>query len=339
MKKILSILIFSVAILLWGVCLFNVNAVSATTTTIKFQSAYPQSSVVTPNLKLFVKNVEKYTNGEVKIKLFWPGQLVETKEAFNALQRGMIGGLSCSMVAFVGIVPEAGGEWLPYAWENSSDFVDIYLNRGYLDLMREALAKHGIYYLAPLSGGANGLITKFPVHKLEDLAGKKIRALGLIGETVRLLGAAPVSLPATEQYMALQRGTVDGVDFSLYTIEAYKFYEVVDYVITPPIFTPGLLSIQLSAKVWDTLSPKNKEAINRAAEQALMQAALYAEVNDRRVDKFCKEKGINIIEFPPEEIKRFREAVFPVYESHAKKSDLCARQVEIIQKYWNEKGR
>ena len=319
-------------------CLFNVSTVSATTT-IKFQSVYPKTSFLAENLLFFAEKVDEYTKGEVKIKLYWPGQLVRMKESFAALQRGMIEGLALCPLYVAGVVPEGNGEFLPYSWGNATEAIDIFLNYGYLDLMKEAFAKHGVHYLVPLDCASMGLMTTFPVHKVEDLKGKKIKTSGLSGEAIKLLGGTPTVLSPTEQYMGLQRGTIEGTVYPLYTINTYKFYEVLDYVILPTFHTPATVDILFNAEVWDKLSPANKDAISRAGLEVMRLAVRIGDEKDEIGFRTCKEKGVEVITLSSKEAKRFREILFPIYESHAKKSDLCARQVEIIKAYWKEKGK
>lgn len=338
MRRTLSGLL-SVVVLFAVVCLFSVNTVSAKTT-MKLQGLYPQVSDASQSYIFFADKVKEYTKGEVEIKIFWPGQLVKLGEAFNAVQRKMIEGYCGCSHYYPSIFPEASGEQLPYAWKNIDEALDIYLNYGYLDLMREAARKYGAYYVSPFSVATSGLITKFPIRKLEDMKGKKIRSPGMQGEVTKALGATPVTLAGTEQYVALQRGTIDGTFYPWYCVQTYGFGDVVDYVMAPPFLTPSTCSsIILNVEVWDTLSPENQEAINRAGMETMWRSFLYSKLADERAVKFFKEKGIEIIELSPEERERFKKAVMPVYESHAKKSDLCAKQVEILKKYWAEKEK
>ena len=335
MRRTLSGLISVVCL----VAVFFISTANAAVTTIKLQSIYPKVSGAGQCYVFFAKKVDEYTNSEVMVKLFWPGQLVKTKEVFSALQRGMIEAAGCSLLYYAGVVPESLGQWLPYSWKDPRDVIEVYLNHGYLDLMREATAKHGVHYIAPIGCGTMGLMTKFPIHKLEDLKGKKIRAAGVAGKTAEALGAVPVALVSSEQYVALQRGTIDGAIYPWYTIEDYNFFEVIDYISSPALNTPGIVDLLISGKVWNKLSPAHKEAIDRAGIEAMWRSFLYGELKDKRAYSFCKEKGIENITLTPKELKRFKEATSVVYGAHAKKSDLCARQVEILKKYWKKKGR
>lgn len=305
---------------------------------IKFQSVYPETSFYADHLKIFMEKVDKYTGGDVKIKLYWPGQLVKTGEAWKALQRGMIEGLALGAFYGAGFMPEGNGGFLSLAWANDQEMVDIFLNRGFLEVMREAGAQHNMRYLVPLSAGSMGLLTKFPVQKLEDLKGKKIKSAGISAEFLKSFGVAPVSLAQTEQYMALQRGTIDGTHYPDYTLETYKLYEVVDYVIKPALQTPVPVAMWLNLKTWDGLSPANKDAVEKAAIETMKEAAELGRKKDEAAWAFAEKHGVKLMQLPPDELKRFRAAVMPFWDEHAKKSPLCAKQVEILKNYRKEKG-
>lgn len=331
MKKTLSAIVALIA-LATVVGLFNVNTADAAKV-IKFQSVYPETSFYADHLKIFAEKVNKYSGGDVKIKLYWPGQLVKSKEGWKALQRGMIEGLALGAFYGAGFMPEGNGGFLSLAWENDQEMVDIFLNHGFLEVMREAGAQHNMRYLVPLSAGSMGLLTKFPVRTLDDLKGKKIKSAGISAEFLKSLGVAPVSLSQTEQYMALQRGTIDGTHYPDYTLETYKLYEVVDYIIKPALQTPVPVAMWLNLKTWNGLSPANKEAVEKASIETMKEAAELGRKKDEDAWAFAEKHGVTLMKLPPDEVKRFRDAVMPFWEAHAKKSPLCAKQVEILKNY------
>ena len=82
------------------------------------------------------------------------------------------------------------------------------------------------------------------------------------GKIVKALGGSSVALSGAEQYTALQRGTADGTDYPWYTLRDYKFYEVVSYVSSPTLHSPGMVEILFNNKVWEGLSADEQAAIN-----------------------------------------------------------------------------
>ncbi len=306
--------------------------------TLRVQIAYPEASSVSDNAKFFAQKVAEYTQDEVKVKLYYPGQLVKAKEALTAMRRGMIDGYIGSGLYFSGSIPEVNGEWLPYSWRNVNEMLDIYYGYGFLDIMRKAFEKNDSIYVAPISVATMGLMTKFPVNSVDDLKGKKIRASGMEAKIVEMLGASSVNLEGAEQYSALQRGTVDGTDYPWYTLEDYNFYEVVDYISNPALHTPGVVEITLSKKTWNKLSDDHKDAINHAGWNTAIHSARLQIGNDEEAYKFAEENGIKNIVLSKEKLSKFKERTNPLYTEHMNESELCAEQVRILGEYFQKLG-
>lgn len=315
--------------------IFIFTGMAAAKKELNIQLVYPKASSVAANTLFFADKVEKLTNGDIKIKIFYPDELVKANEGLTAMQRGMIDGYIGSMLYYAGVIPEVNGEWLPFSWKSVSEAMDIYFNYGYLDIMRKATAKQGCYYVAPISVAKMGLMTNFPINKMEDLNGKKIRAVGMEGKIVKALGGSSVSLSGAEQYTALQRGTADGTDYPWYTLRDYKFSEVVSYVSSPTLHSPGIVEILLNNKVWESLTADEKKAIDMAGFLTSIHSANLSEKNDSEIIEFCRDNNVKIIELPNEEVLKMITALKPVYEDHIKASELCAEQVNILKNYFN----
>jgi len=333
-SRLLGILIISVVF-----CLFTVNTAGAAKV-LKFQCAYVKTAGSSQTMEFLADKVKEYTKGEVELKLYWSGQLVKASEALTAIQRGMIDGYSGSVLYFAGTIPEANGHYLPYAWKNPLELLDIYYNHGFREVTREAFAKHGVLYLTTFTAAKYGLMSNFPIRKLEDLKGKKMRAVGTGARVLKEFGAAPVYMLANEAYTGLQRGTVEGNLYVYYVLQDYKLHEVTKYVIEPPLYSPGMGDIIMSLKVWNELSPEQQDAFERAAAETTLRSYLYGLVKDEYVlSEFAREKGVEVITLEPEELERFKKAAAPVYDDHAKKSPLCAKQVEILRAYAQGRGK
>ena len=305
---------------------------------LRFQLVYPKTSMVAVNSIFFAEKVNEYTHGKVKVKIFYPGQLVKAAEGLTALQRGMIDGYIGSMLYFAGTVPEVNGEWLPFCWDGVADVLDVYYNYGFLEVLREALKKHDVYYLSPIMVSTMGFMTKFPIRTLKDLKGRTIRAVGMEAKIVKALGATSVAIAGAEQYTALQRGVVDGTDYPWYTLEDYKFYEVVKYVSEPALHTPGIVEILISNRAMKKLNSDERKAIERAGLDTAIHSARLSEDNDKRARRFGKAHGIEFIKLSEDVLSRFRKATSKLYKSHMKQCSLCAKQVKILARFYKEKN-
>jgi tripartite ATP-independent transporter DctP family solute receptor len=144
-----------------------------------------------------------------------------------------------------------------------------------------------------------------------DLAGVKLRMPGtdawqFLGKA---LGASPVPMAFTEVYTALQTGAVDGQDNPLPTVVDAKFYEVTDQV----VLTSHLVDLNylaISKKVWDSLSPENQAALQKAADDAAESGRQKQLAKEEELGAFLKEKGLKVYE---PDLAAFREHVQKMY--------------------------
>ena len=322
-------------VLAMSICLFWLQPVLAKTT-LKLQCIYPLNGIAGQTSDYFAKKVDEYTNGEVEIKVYAPGQLTGAKELLTAVQRGMIDIGIASLLYYSGTVKEAFGTYLPYSWKNSVEALELW-ESGYLDFWRETSANYDFYYLAPVAAGRFGIMTKTPIKSLEDMKGQKLRAAGMLGAVAQKLGATPVNLAPAEQYIALQRGTIDGLIFPIYATKAYRLHEVISYVTSPPPYAPGFVDLFTGKRTWEKLSKENQMALDKAAKEAMYFSFIYCESQDYDIAEFNSKNGVQTIELSQEEQQKFVDATKSLYEEHAQRSENCAKQVKLIEDFLKSK--
>lgn len=306
-------------------------------TVIRVQSVYPEKSYGPELLKVLAEKVKEYSGGEVEFKLFWPGQLVSAQEGLDALGKGMLEGLYAASIYYGGTIPESKVEWLPLNWRTPQDVVDIYTRHGYLQKMREFSAKHEVYYLYPIIVGSMGAMTKFPVSKIEDFKGKKIRATGVDGLLAQAIGAAPVALVGPEAYTALKMGTVEGTIYPYYTIKTYKFDEVVDHMIFPGFHTPTLTVVWINLKVWEKLSSKAKEAMEKAGLEVFKLSAEKSLQWDQEAVEYAQSRNVKIMTLADQEVKKIRELCRPIYDKVAEGAPGARELISILDEFYKGK--
>ncbi|MCL4539852.1 MAG: TRAP transporter substrate-binding protein DctP, partial [Bacteroidetes bacterium] len=263
-------------------------------TTLQFQCAYAEKANVGQTTLFFASEVARLTNNQVQVKVLWPGKDVKIGEAFDAVCDGRLDGYSGSLLYFVKKVPEVNCQWLPYNWANAAEAQDVLLNKGYMQVMGEAISKYGVTYLGALSVSSMGLLTKFPVTKIGDLKDKKIRAVGMEAEIIRALKAVAIDSPAPEQYSALKSGLVDGTDFPWYTVEQYKFYEVLNYIVKPAFHTPGVIEIIINTKSLKALTPEQQQSVQKAAMNAMERSFGHSDQLDAEALRKSESLGVKI---------------------------------------------
>lgn len=131
-----------------------------------------------------------------------------------------------------------------------------------------------------------------PPRNLEDWKGMRVRALGGLGDAMKLLGAVPTSVSAPEVYTALERGTFQAASFPFtYSFTAYKLHEVSKW------YTLGMQlgivhnSVVLSQSAWKALPDEYKKILMDAKEETYrLQREAYAEADKKSFPLFEKRK-------------------------------------------------
>jgi TRAP-type C4-dicarboxylate transport system substrate-binding protein len=151
--------------------------------------------------------------------------------------------------------------------------------------------------------------------KLEDFQGMRVRAGGGIGDAMKVLGAVPTTVPATETYTSIERGTLDAVSLPYTDSQAaYRIHEVATW------FTGNL-----SPGTAECAQVINKDAFKKLPPQyQKLLMDIRPEVDKAQVQGWLDKDKVNLpmfkqkmkeIRYSPEELKRFQEkAGKPVWD-------------------------
>jgi TRAP-type C4-dicarboxylate transport system substrate-binding protein len=134
------------------------------------------------------------------------------------------------------------------------DFVDEhYQDRG-LKLIGYLLDQNGYNLMLKEEVGEDGL------------KGRRIRGTPVYHPVIELLGGAPVVLPASEIYPALERGVVDGAAWPLVGAYSASWFEVSNYLMRPSFGRVGY-PIFMNLDRWESLDEETRMAIETATKE------------------------------------------------------------------------
>lgn len=177
-----------------------------------------------------------------------------------------------------------------------------------------------------------------PISTVADLEGLKLRmGAPILVEIFNELGASAVVLGGGEVYESMQRGVLDGFEFSTpATNWDYGMQEVADYVYLSPVRAPtDVHGIWVHEELWNELDPEL---------QAVMEAAAKAEVpvfmaeqtlaSIEAIQKF-RDYGSNVLPVPEEVDAELSKVANEVYEKHGL-ADAFFKKVLDAQRAWKE---
>lgn len=325
-----------VAILCAVVAMPAASQAAAKATKWKMQVLWDPSTLPYKIAERFVERVNVLTDGRLQIKLFAPGSLVPTNQMLDALQGGMIQMMWQYEGYYIGKMPEvAFTSALPLGFTDTWQFETWFWQLGGVEILREAYAKQGCYYIAPTIYGQEPIHSKFPIHSLADIKGKKGRFVGLAGPVMKKLGAAVTPMATAEVYSALEKGVIDFADRGgLAANYDAGLYEVAKYIVLPGFHQPTTATCYVAnLAAWNKLPDDVKAIVETAAREASAELFQLHLVKGMEALQKFREKGCEVIYLSDDEVKKIRQTAMEVWEEQAGKSET-ARKVLDSQKAW-----
>ena len=209
-----------------------------------------------------------------------------------------------------------------------------------IGIYRDIYKRHGVHLLNIYPYCNYVVMTTFPINSLEDLKGKKIRASGARASHLKKLGMAPVNILGAEQYMALQRGTIDANTHCLYALGLYKLQEVVDYVMLPPLETSITVNTYVNQKAWNDLPDDLKKIVTDVGNETVPWVAKELEEADEQYMAEAKKKGVKFVTLSKEDVVRLRETGVEVWDEfrHKKNCPDCEKLIDSLKTFLRGKG-
>jgi len=178
----------------------------------------------------FAKEVEKRTNGELKIVVRPAGELpFRATEAVTIAAQGQVQISSAYLGFSAGTVPITGLSGLPFLVRDYAELQKIWpIIDKYTKPEYEKLGVKTLFYFSwpPQNLFGNGK----PIRTAADFAGRKIRTTDASqGALMSRLGATTVTLTTAEVPVAMERGLVEGVLTANFNLVGAKWTEFVKW--------------------------------------------------------------------------------------------------------------
>jgi tripartite ATP-independent transporter DctP family solute receptor len=217
--------------------------------TLKLAHAAPESDLQ-QNFSLFFKDeVEKRTNGEVKVTIFPQGQLGNDAAMIDGTRSGIIDIFMVGLNNLSGLMPESAAFTLPFMFPERATAYKV-LDGDVGTGIRMQMKEFGLMGLAfPENGYRNVTNNRGPIKVPADLQGLQMRVNNskALNDMFAGLGANPQQIPVAELYTALETGVVDAQDHPIGVTLSFKFFEVQKYLsMTQHAYSPLAVAMNLS---------------------------------------------------------------------------------------------
>ena len=248
----------------------------------------------------YLETVNKLAKGEIEIAFKGSRDVVPTFDQPEALVRGLFDVWYGAPNYWAGVVP--GGyfsELSPYEIPDNGPGSELFA------FIVKMFERHGVRYLGHFSGepdtGNHFMYTQKKISGIGDLKGRKIRVPPLTRFFVKQIGAEPVTLPPSEVYLALDRGTVEGFTWPYYDgFTAFGWHKISKFVIAHPLYRDGV-SVKMNLAKWNKLSGDQQkimlEAVSRTQAWSQGWVSAYQAVQLKDMLK----GGMKLVTFSDEE--------------------------------------
>jgi len=286
-------------------------------------------------LRWWMAEVQKRTGDKVQIRAHYAGSLAKLTEVFDAVRNGVVpmGLVAPSFIS--GVMPAMAYLELLGGFPSTQDGAEKALP-AMRPLMQKMFAGQGMVFLWQQPAFSVGVACRDKIMKTPaDWRGVKVRTAGRWqAEQMKTLGAIPVAIDPSEQYLALQSRAVDCALGIPTLLLGLKLNEVAPKITDLRMSVNAMLYV-VNAKTWAGLAPTEREAISAAALEAEKRSVPF--LLSSMDDYYGKLKAAKAEVHPisDADLKAYRDAFRPVFESIGKTSDDTGRSLgDQLRKYW-----
>jgi TRAP-type transport system periplasmic protein len=307
-------------------------------TTLKVTSFLPQTDKVNGPLEEWAKELEKRTNGRVKVDFYFASTLAPPVQQYDAVMKGIADAGYHVLGYTVGRFPLSEVLDLPQSVVNWT-LTSRMNNEFYKKFRPKEFDGVKVLFLH----GAGGFIfaKNKPINKLEDLKGMKMRTYGLNAKLMSLLGGTPVAMPTTELYDALSRGVVDGFTANYDVLEAQRLGEIAKYGTENrgSAWRAGWATV-MNKNTFAALPKDIQTIVDQMSEEWVEKLGKMWDEMDKTGKAFGEKRGMKITALSKEEEARWAERTTPMWDDYIKRmkeKNLPGEEaVKFVQDYMKQ---
>lgn len=285
----------------------------------------------------FKRLVEAKVGDRLEVQLYHSSQLGTIPQHLQGLQNGSIHAICMPNGFPATVAPELAVLDLPFFFPNA-DWVYKMFNKGYMEPLYEAgLAKGLMFISAPPAPDREIFLSK-PVNSLEDFAGVRVRTYPnpISQQGIGMMGFTPVNIDSSEMAVAIQQGTVDGIETDRSFWFSQKLFRS-EYVLD---IQGSMVHMFTVSKRWFSNLP---EDIQKAIVEAGLEVApiINKHMHSYLLPMIANDPAAKLTVLPVSDEMReeLRRRTLPVHEMYIKMGPTYERTYnyykDLIERYPN----
>ncbi|WP_020682666.1 TRAP transporter substrate-binding protein DctP [Marinobacterium rhizophilum] len=290
----------------------------------------------------WARSVADETQGEINIEILPGGAIVGNGETLEAVGAGILQGHISDPGYFSGKNPAFAiyGNMVG-AWSDPYQFLDYMRNAGGETRYNKLVEPYNVHLIRAGAVGAEALISKRKIEHLSDFKGLKIRAPeGMVSNIFSLVGAAPVNLPGSEVFTALEKGVIDAADYTVFSTNySQGYHKYAPFAAYPGFHSLPMKSISINKTIWDGLTQEQKTLLEHSVDE--FTDNLISKLKQKDLEQVAKARetgDVTITTLSEAELVQFRNAARSEWDTWRSKNADTKDAVDSIQAYLTEKG-
>ncbi|MGO1500688.1 MAG: C4-dicarboxylate TRAP transporter substrate-binding protein [Marinobacter sp.] len=265
-NNILKVLFFGVFLI------FGVAGQALAELNLRYAEGGPNRGVRADALKYFVDELDRRSDGELKIDVHWGGALIK----YGSILEGIAGGtadLGTMQAAYhpqkmrvlsVGDIPVSESD----AWVGMRAMYELMTTN---DQMEKAFSDNEVVYITNYTTTSLQFECQgdAKLKSLDDFKGKRVRAPALYGKILSEFGVNLVNMGYGEVYQALDSGLLDCSGGYFYAMRAFKTAEVADSVTAINWGQIAGMGIVMNKWTWDELTKERQNLMRKVGSEMI----------------------------------------------------------------------
>lgn len=287
--------------------------------TLKISSFFPVGQALTVAMDEWGKDLEKRTNGRVKVNHFPAATLTAPVQIYESTVKGIADIGDHCLGYTMGRFPLSEALDLPMGYPNAKVATKV-AGAFYKKFKPKELDDVKVLWMHA-AGSTNLLHTRTKaVEKMEDLKGLKIRTFGTNAKFIEFLGGTPVAMPMGEVYDSLSKGVVEGLLGTWESLYSFKTGEQVKYTTENYGYgNTATFVIAMNKAKFNSLPPDIQKIIDEMGEEYSNRCGAYWDRIDQEGREWMVKRGQKIINMPKQEEARWVEKAKPLFDEYLKK--------------------
>jgi TRAP-type C4-dicarboxylate transport system substrate-binding protein len=287
----------------------------------------------------FCDEINKRTNGKVKITVFAGGTLTKADKVYDGVVNGL-SDLGMSVVSYtMGRFPASELVELPHGYLNGWVSTKV-ANDFYNEFKPAEFDKvHVLYFHA--HGPSVILTVNKPVRQMEDMKGMVIRSTGVGASIVEALGGKGYGAAQGEAYDLMSKNTIDGSYTPREVLQGWKQAEIVKYVTEcTDVGSTANMYVVINKDKWNSLPANIQDVFTKVSNEWIDKHGMtWANYDISAMNYFKTFEGREVIKLSADESAKWVQATSPLVAKYIKERADKGLPAEQYQKFLIEKAK